>query len=602
MEIKQKLRSEIEKKYKWDLSSIYSNEDEFNKDKEEFIKLIKETESFKGRITSSSDTLYEFLNLQNKMEILISNLYLYANCKRDEDLGNTENQKRFNEINNINSICDSKTSFIVPELLKTDYNTIKKYIEENDKLKEYEFDLECIYRYQKYTLSDSEEELLSNIGELQSRFENNFELTLYSVIEYGTILDEDGKEVTLTNGNYYKYIRSKDRNVRKSAYFTRNKQIKKYVSLFAIDYEGNLKSDAIIAKKRGYKSSLEMYLYPDGVTVDIYNNLLNVAEKNKEKLYKYYKVIKHILNIEDLQTYDLSAPITNDSNKKYMPEDCREIITNALSVLGEDYINVIKKAFDENWIDFYPNKGKKSGYYETFSFKGNPVILANYNDDFNSVSSVCHELGHAVHSYFSLKNNVSHQVMYKIFVAEIASLTNELLLSNYIINNSNDENEKLSAINNILDIFSGNFFDTLLVGSLFEKKVHEKVYNDEVLTEEDFNNIFEKACKNSYGNIVNTNEYSRYNWSKIPHFYSSFYYYKYSIGISCACYIAKRILDGDKEYLNKYLNFLKLGGSMMPLDELKTIDIDLSKEYVFNEAINYFDNLIDELKKVYDAK
>ncbi len=599
---KELTRSEIDDKYKWNLNSLYRNEEEFNNDKEKFIELIKETEDFKGKITTSSEVLYEFLNLQNQMEIILSNLYLYASCKRDEDISNTENQKRYNEINNINFMYDSKTSFIMPELLKTDYSIIEKYIEENDKLKEYEFDLKCIYRYQKYTLNESEEELLSNISDLQSKFENNFDLTLYSIIEYGTILDEFGNKVTLTNGNYSKYIRSKDRRVRKDAYFTRNKEIQKYVGLFAIDYEGNIKSDSIIAKKRGYKSSLDMYLYPDGVTEKIYDNLLNVAEKNKDKLYKYYSTIKDKLKLKDLETYDLAVPLIEESNKEYKPEKARELLIKALDVLGEEYITIIKKAFDENWIDFYPNKGKRSGYYETFSFKGNPLILANYNDDLNSVSSICHELGHAVHSYFSLKNNVSHQVIYRIFVAEVASLTNELLFSNYIINNSDDKNEKLSAINNILDIFSSNFFDTLLVGSLFEKTVHQKVYNGETLTEEEFNNIYEKIIKNSYGNIVKSNEYIKYGWSKIPHFYSSFYYYKYSIGISCACYISKRILNGDKEYLNKYLKFLKLGGSMMPQDELKMIDIDLSKEDVFNEAVNYFDNLIDEFNILYDTK
>ena len=598
---KQKLRSELDEKYKWDLESIYSSKEEFDKDKNRVIDLINNIGKFKGEITKSSNNLLDYLKYEDEIMIIMTNLYIYSSCRYNEDVSNTENSKRYNEISNIDSIYSDKSSFVLPELLKTDYKIIKEYIKENEELKEYEFDLKQIYKYQKYVLSENEEKFISNISDLSRKYENNFEVLLNSILDFGIIKDENGKEVELTIGNYAKYIKSKDRNVRKQAYENRANALKKYISLFAIDFEGNLKSDSIIAKSRGYSSSLEMYLYPDDVSVDIYNNLLNVADKNIHVLYKYYKLIKDITKINDLKVYDLGAPLSDKSNKVYKPEDAKELIVDALKILGVDYTRVLSSAFEDKWIDFYSNKGKRSGYYETSSFKSHPLVLGNYNDDLDSVSAICHELGHAMHSYYSNKNNKEHNAEYTILVAEVASLTNEILLSNYIVNNSNDKNEKLSAIENILNVFSNNFFGTLSEGSVFEKIVHEKVDNNEVLNEIDFNNIYEKISDKFYGDLIEKDEFIKYNWARVPHFYSSFYYYKYSIGVSCACFIANKILSGDEEYKEKYLKYLTLGGSMSPIDELKTIDIDLSKEDVFISAINYFNSLIDEFYKIINS-
>lgn len=597
---KEKNRSEISEQFKWDLSSMYSSDEEIENDKKKLLDLINKIESYKGTIASSSTILYNFLKLQENIMLILTNLYVYAYCKKSVDVSDQSSQKLYNEISNLDTLYNEKASFVMPELMKTKYDTIKKYIDSDDKLKEFEFDLESVYRYQKYTLNDSEEALLSNISELRQKFENNFEMIVNSIINYGYIEDENGNKVQLTNGNFQKYIRSSDRRVRKDAYETRGNILKDFTKLIAIDYEAVLRADSIEAKLRGYNSDIDMYLYDDGVTPEIYDNLIFVANKNINSLYKYYKLIKNISKIDDLQVYDLSVPLTAVSEKKYTPNDARKTIVEALQILGDEYVSILNKAFDERWIDFYPNKGKRAGYYENSSYIGNPVVFGNYNDDFPSVSSICHELGHAVHSYFSNKNNPAHLSSYKIFVAEVASLTNEILLSNYIVKNSQSKQEKLLAIENILDVFSNNFFGTLAEGSIFERKVHEKVYNGEVLTEKEFNQIYDEISDTYYGTIVNKHEFVKYNWARIPHFYTSFYYYKYSIGVSCACFIAKKILNGDKEYLNKYLKFLTLGGSMMPLDELKTIGIDLTKTDVIEEAINYFDNLIDEFEKIYN--
>lgn len=596
----EKTRSEIEDKYKWDLTKMYKDELEFEEDCNKLNKLIEKLKNFKNNITKDSNTLYSYMKLEDEINVIFTNIYVYASCKNDEDVSNSISQKRFNKVLGMLSKYDEISSFAGPELLKTDYAVIKKYIEENDDLKEYAFDLEQIYRYQPYILSENEEKLLSNISDLSMKFKNNFSIINNSMVDFGYIKDENGEDIKLTNGNYSKYIKSENREVRKAAYEAKGKTYKKFANLISTDYEAYVKSCSMIAKAKGYESNLDMYLFSDGVNKKVYDTLLKVADDNLDVLHKYYKLKKDILKLYELEVYDLSAPLVKESNKKYTPSDAKELICKATSIYGNEYVNQIKKFFDDKCIDFYPNKGKRVGYYQNDSYKG-IIILGNYNDDYQSVSSIAHELGHAMHSYYSKKNNKEHLSEYTILVAEIASLTNEIILSNYVINNTDDKNLKLQAINNILEVFADNFFGTLAHGSVFEKIVHEKIFNDEVLSEEDFNKIFEKIIKKHNGPLVKESRYSKYNWARIPHFYMPFYYYKYSVGVCGACYVSKKILSDDKKFLHKYLDFLKLGGSMMPLDELKTIGFDLTNTKVIEEGIKYFDELIDEFIEIYNS-
>ena len=596
----EKLRSEIDDKYKWDLTRMYSCEENFNADYNSLIKLIDELKSFKGIIAKDAETLLKYLKLEENANTILTNMYVYAYCKNDEDLSNKESQKRFNKVLDIFSIISEATSFAIPELLKTDYEVIKDYIKENDKLEEYSFDLEEIYRYQPYVLTENEEKLVSNISDLSNKIEENFSIINNTMIDFGYIKDENNNDVKLTVANYTKYIKSYDRNVRRQAFEAKGKAYKKFSNLISNDYETYIKACSMIAKAKKYDSSMDMFLFPDGVTRKAYDTLLEVSKNNLNILHKYFRLKKEILNLDKLEAYDLSVPLVKDYKKIYKPEDAREIIIKALSVYGDEYENEIKKLFDNRHIDFYPNKGKRTGYYENESSK-DIIILGNYNDDFNSISSIAHELGHALHGYYSKKNNKPHLSEYSILIAEVASLTNEVLLANYVINNADDKKLKLYALDNLISVLSDNFFGTLSLGSIFEKEVHDKVFNGETLGEEDFNRIYENITNEHNGELVNPSKYSKYNWCRISHFYSPFYYYKYSIGTIGACYVSSKILSGDKEFLNKYIDFLKLGGSMMPLDELKTIGLDLNDPKIVNGAIEYINKLIDEFKDIYNS-
>lgn len=596
----EKLRSEIDDKYKWDLTKMYKDAKEFNDDYDKALELINEISRFRGKLLNDSNTLYKYLKKDDELNVVMTNLYVYASALNDEDLSNKDNQKTYLKVLNLYSLTDEKLSFTTSELLKTDYEVIKKYIKENANLKEYAFDLEEIYRFQPYVLSEHEEKLVSNLSDLSQKFKNNFSIINNMLVDFGYIKDEDGNEVKLTNGNYPKYIKSDNRKVRKAAFEARGKAYMKFSNLISTDYEAYIKACAMIAKARKYDSTMDMYLFDDGVTKQIYDNLLKVSDDNLSVLHKYFKIRKDILKLDTLEPYDLSAPLVKDYNKVYKPDDAKELICKALSVYGDEYINQLRSFFDNRNIDFYPNKGKRVGYYQNNSYK-DIIVFGNYNDDFNSVSSIAHELGHAMHSYYSLKNNPPHLSEYTLLVAEIASLTNEMLLSNYVINNTDDKDLKLYALSNIIEVFADNFFGTLSLGSVFEKIVHEKAFNGDDLSEEDFNDIYGKLIKKHNGALINDSSYLKYNWCRIPHFYTPFYYYKYSIGACGACYASNRILKGDKEFLNKYLNFLKLGGRMMPLDELKTIDFDLNDIKVIEQAIHYFDELLDKFMVIYNS-
>lgn len=294
----ERLRSEIDEKYKWDLTRMYKNEDEYKKDFDKLSRLIEKIGDFRGIITESPETLYEFMKLDDEISTVFSNLYVYANCKKDEDVADLQNQKRMGEVTNLLSRYEDVSSFVNPELLSTSYDVIKEFVKKSEPLKEYAFDLEEIYRYQPYVLSEKEEKLLSNIGELQNKFETNFSIVNNSLLDFGYVEDEHGEKVKLTNGNYSKYIKSSNRRVRRDAYALKGEECKKFANLISVDYEASVKADSMIAKARNYQSNLQMYLFPDGVTEDIYNNLLMVADKNLPILHKYYKLIKDVLKLD----------------------------------------------------------------------------------------------------------------------------------------------------------------------------------------------------------------------------------------------------------------------------------------------------------------
>ena len=464
-------------------------------------------------------------------------------------------------------------------------------------LKEYEFSIQDMYRYQKHTLSEANEKMLSILSNSLSNPSETYEALTDADMRYGLIEDEEGKQVELTDSNYMKYISSSNRKVRKATFDLMYETYASYKNTITSIYNGDIDSNIAIAKIRNYKTAREASLFGDNVTTDIYDNLIDTVNQNLHVLYKYYDVKKEVLGLDELHLYDIYADLINVETDTYEFDDAKDLVIEALAILGEDYITNLKKVFSERWIDIYNNKGKRSGAYSSGFYDTNPYILLNYEKQLKDVSTLAHELGHSMHTYYSCKNNQYQYSSYNIFVAEVASTVNELLLAKYMLKHSTKKEEKLSILNRLMELFKGTIFRQTMFAE-FERDMYAKRENKEALTNNVLCDAYYALNKKYFGPNVVIDDAIRYEWERIPHFYYGFYVYKYATGLSTACYIVDGILSGREHALERYLSFLKTGGSMYPVDELKVAGVDICNPKVVESAIHMFDETIDEFKNL----
>lgn len=598
--MKQKLREEISNEYKWDLEAIYKNKEEFEDELKKIEQEIDKIDKYKDILMESSSNLLECLELDTNISRRLSKAHTYANCYFDSDTGNASYQEMLGKVNNLYQKYSEKISFIEPSILKCDYNTIQKYMEESPKLKSYERNLKEIYRFKKYILSDNEEKIISNLEKALDSSSTTYESLTDTDMTYGNIIDENGESVELTDSNYNKYIKSNDRRVRKEAFDELYRVYSNFKNTICSTIKGNIEANTSIAKIRGYNSSIEASLFSDNIDVSVYNNLIDTVSNNLSSLFKYYDLKKKILGLDEMHLYDTYVSIINEKPREYTFDEAKELVKKALSVLGDKYINDLNNAFTEKWIDIYNNKGKRGGAYSGGSYDTYPYVLLNFEGTLNDVSTLAHELGHSMHSYYSRLNNSYQDSNYKIFVAEVASTVNELLLSKYLLKNTSDKREKLIILNNLLDLFKATIFRQTMFAE-FEKNIYEKHEKGEILTAELLCNDYYELNKKYFGNSVYVDDEIKYEWERIPHFYYYFYVYKYATGLSAACYIVNGILSGSKDALDNYLKFLTLGGSMDSLDELKVAGIDMTKPDSILSAIHMFDEILEEFEQLYNA-
>lgn len=594
----EKTREEVEEQYKWDLSTVYKNEsallDDYNKVKEG-IENFKENEN---TFLNSSENLYKTLKTYYDIDMTLDKLWTYTSHKYDEDITNNQNQAWKEKVHTLYEIFSENASFLTPKLLKFGSENIKKYYKENKKIEEeYGFVLENIFREEPHILSEKEEKLISSLSKAFSQTIKISNMLSDSDIDYGTIKDEEGKEVKITNTNYSTYIMSKDRNVRKDAFKTNYKALKQFNNTFALALAAFVEKESAFSKVRHFNSSLEASLFSDNISVAVYNNLIDTVSKNLDNLYRYYKIKQKALNLDEMHLYDIYVDIQEDINNKYTFEEAKELVIDSLKILGEDYNKVLNRAFDERWIDIYPNKGKRGGAYSGGSYLTNPFLLLNFEGKYHDVSTLAHELGHSMHSYYSQINNPVQYGYYEIFVAEVASQVNELLFNNYMLNKVKTKEEKINILNQILELFKASIYRQTMFAE-FEKIIAEKNENGEILTAEVLNNEYYKLVQKYFGNDIIIDEEIKYEWEGIPHFYYDFYVYKYSTGLAAACHIVKGILEGKENAKENYLEFLKTGGRDYPLEELKIAGVDLTDPEVIQSAMDMFKDYLEELEKL----
>ncbi len=595
--MKQKTRSEIALEDTWDLTTIYKNEHDFLLEYQKLEQSLDNLLKYKGRLLESGKTLLEFLELSDNYERKLYKLYYYAHLSFDADTTNDKARELTGMVSNLMITYSSLLAFVNPELLKGNYKKIEKFYQEEPKLLKYKFNLEELYRYKKHTLSEKEEKILSTLQEALSASENIYESLTDSDLTFGTIT-VDSVEQEFTESNYTIFIESKDRKVRKEAFEILYNTYNKFSHTIADTFRFNVETNSKIAKLKKYDNAISSSLYNDNISIDVYNNLIKTVRDNLDVLYDYYDLKKEVLGLDELHLYDIYVSMVDDSSKKYSFEEAKNIVLEALKVLGDDYQAKLNRAFDERFIDKYNNKGKRGGAYSSGFYDTNPFILLNYEGSYNDVTTLAHELGHSMHTLYSCANNPYNTSSYQIFVAEVASTVNELLLVKYLLKKTDKKEEKLFLLNKLLELFKGTIFRQTMFAE-FEKDMYEDHEKGQVLTSEYLSSKYYDLVKTYFGPRVYVDELIKYEWMRIPHFYYNFYVYKYAIGLSSACKIVHDIEKEGEVAVQRYLEFLKSGGSMYPSDELKLSDVDISNKKFIEDAISFFKETIDEFRRTY---
>ena len=588
-------RNTIENKFKWTIDEMYPNEEAMDKDIQKLKDLIEESKKYKGTLADSEENLFQALNISEQASRLLQNLYVYTHMKSHEDTRINKNQANATKTDMLSTELSMATSYMVPEIIAMDSEKLENYLK-TEKLSHYKKYVDDILRLKPHTLNEREEELLAAVSDLSGVPENIYDMLSFADLQFPEIEDEKGEKIRVTHANFSLFLKSKDARVRKDAFEAMYSVYNQYKNTFASTLYGGIKSEIFYAKTRKYESALQGSLFQDNVSVDVYNNLIDAVHENLDTLNDYIDLKKKFLGLDKINMYDLYVPLTENFDMEIPYEKAQEIILEALKPLGEEYLENVKKAFSEGWIDVYGNEGKQGGAYSWGSYDSKSYILMSYKDDLNSLFTLIHEMGHSMHSYYSKNNQPYLYSGYKIFVAEVASTLNELLLINYLLKNASSKEEKVYLLNYYLEQFRTTVYRQTMFAE-FEKICHGKVENGEPLTAEDFNNIYYDLNKKYYGESCEVNEDIALEWARIPHFYSNFYVYKYATGFSAASALSKQILEEGDSAVDRYKEYLKSGGSEFPLDQLRKAGVDMEKKEAVDEALHVFKDLVKQLEK-----
>lgn len=590
-----KERREVPKEFQWNLERIFKTDEEFQKEIEAVRKQIDEFAKLEGHTTENAEMFYRSITAGNEIERRLNKLYTYASMKSDEDVANTENQAKKEQVVNLYNYASSKMYFQTPELLNTEKEVIESFYQAEPKLLEHKTNIEEVYRYKPHTLPKEEEKLLSNLSSAFGNDETTYGYLTDSDLDFGTIHDENGIEVPLTDTNFSIYIKSPKREVRKEAFERLYEVYKQFQNTITATFNGAIKQNVAMAHIKHYKTSFEAALFGDELDPKVYDTLVSSVRNHLDVLHDYYRLRKEVLNLKELHLYDVYTNLVPDTDTKYPFETASRLVLDALKPLGDTYINDLKQAFTEGWIDIYPNKNKRGGAYSSGSYDTMPYVLLNYQDKLDDVSTLAHELGHSMHSFYTRKNQPYQYGDYPIFVAEVASTVNELLLAKHMLKVSTNKNERLAILNQLLELFKGTIYRQVMFAE-FEKYAYDLVEQDEVITPDKLCKKYYELNQDYFGSDVVVDKEIAYEWEKVPHFYYHFYVYKYATGISAACHIVEGILSGDEAKRDAYLKMLANGCRENPLNTLKIAGVDMTDKEVYESAIRMFADTIEEFR------
>lgn len=588
-------RSEIDEKYKWQLEDIYLTEDEWEQDFSKLSDIVPALSGLKEGFADSAAQLAAALTRIDEVSLLCERLYVYAKMRRDEDNASGRYQAMTDRAMTLYVKVSGETSFVAPALLKKDAQTLKNYLAEEPALSPYAFMIRDVIRQKQHVLSEKEEKLLSMSADFASGARDIFTMLNNADLKFGTVETPDGA-VQLSHARFIELMQSKNRDVRKSAFETYYSAFSGTINTIASTYSTSVKKDVYFARVRGYGSALEKALFGDNVPVSLYDSLIGCIHDNLPVMYDYIETRRKILGLGDIAMYDVYVPLVKDTGDKYSYEQAMELVIAALAPMGSDYISLLKRAYADRWIDVFETEGKTSGAYSWGAYGTHPYVLLNHRSDLDSVYTIAHELGHALHSYYSDEAQPYSLASYTIFAAEVASTVNEILLTLHLLDHG-DESLKKYVLNHYLDQFRTTVLRQTMFAE-FERISHAMCEAGEPLTHEALSQKYAELNNLYYGEGIKTCDTIAIEWARIPHFYNAFYVYKYATGFSAAVMLATGIYEGRPGVLDAYLEFLKSGGSDYPLNLLKKAGVDFSGGAPICTAMDAFKKALEDFKGV----
>lgn len=589
-------RSQVQTENTWKMEDIYPSDADWKKEYEALEAQIPKISQYEGRLGESAKVLLEYLQLRDRLSLMAERLSVYAGQKSHEDLGNSKYQDLVSQAASLTSKLMEAASFEDPQLLSVGREKIEQFISEEKGLELYRQSLSNTLRMQPHTLSSEMEAMLSQLSEFADTPYNVFAMFNNADLKFPTVKDEDGSEVEITHGRYGTLMESSDRTVRKAAFEGMYHTYEKYKNTLAAVYAGNVKKEIFYAKARKYDSPRQMRLDANAVDVSVYDRLIETVHEYLPVMYEYVALRKKMLGVDELHMYDVYAPIVGDVKLHFSFEEAKKIVLEGLKPLGGDYTALLKEGFENRWIDVYENQGKRSGAYSWGVYGVHPYVLLNYQGTLDNVFTLAHEMGHALHSHYSDTNQAYVNAGYCIFVAEVASTCNEVLLMNHMINTAKDDRVKAAILNHYLDTFKGTLFRQTMFAE-FEKITYEMAQRGETLTPDALCKVYHDLNVLYFGPDMVIDKEIDMEWSRIPHFYTPFYVYQYATGISAASAFAKDILENGPEAAENYKNkFLKGGCSKYPVDLLADAGVDMRTKVPVQKALETFKFVLQELK------
>ncbi|MGE8077615.1 oligoendopeptidase F [Peribacillus loiseleuriae] len=586
------IRADVKVEETWRLEDIYQNQELWERDYQTILNSVEKLKTFDEEI-GDAESLFRYLSLSEELGYTYKKLYVYAMLQVDLDTRVSAAQGLLDRASQLGQKISAATSFFMPFLLSLEEGTLKSYIKEVEGLRYFEDDLLDSYRFKAHVLNKDQEAILSLFGEALSSPQKTFGMINNADIKFGEVTNDDGERVTLTRGMYSNLVENHDREKRKEAYKAYYQPYLQLQNTIASTLSSAIRNNTTMAKTRNYPSALEKSLFSDQVPTEVYDNLISATKANIKPMYDYIKLRKKHLGVDELRAYDLNVPLVQEAKEDIPYNEAFEIMIKALKPLGEEYVSTLVSFKENRYYDVRETPGKRSGAYNLGLYGVHPFVLLNHQDDLDSLFTLAHESGHAMHSYYSSKYQPQISAGYSIFVAEVASTVNEILLIRYLLNTTTDQNKKKHLLNHFIDSFKGTFFTQVMFGE-FEKITHEKAENDEPLNAEVFNTVYETIYRAYNGEDIVFDDEVKFGWSRIPHFYRPFYVYKYATGYASAIDIADRILSGEEGTLEQYLTFLKSGSSEYPLELLKKTGVDLTKPEPIENALKIFSGLVKE--------